>query len=836
MVKITRWSLTPTHNTLTPLFRALLAVGAILLPVSATAAVYVDADAAGANTGASWTDAYTDLNNALTNSAAGDEIWVAEGRYKPGTARLDTFQLRNNVALYGGFAGTETSIGQRDVNVHQTTLDGDLFGDDYHRFVNGHGVWSGLGDNSHHIVTGSDTDASAILDGFVVAHGYAWPDGFEGPEIQAGGGIIIRNGSPTISNTRFDGSSGQYGGGAYIDQGSAPAFTNCEFFENSTDIGYGGAMHINGSSSVTFDNCHFQGNAAIGTQSPAGYGGALYVNFGSTATITGSSFVGNMTGYRTNTTGGATSTKGGAILAGGDILVRDSSFIGNRSHSGGAIYAYNGATLINNIFYGNAVAAAPGSAGGGYGGAMVLTGPSKVINNTVIANRASENVGGIIASVAPGESVEIVNSILWGNTVSKYIGPDEDPLPVSRIQLSRGGDVSLGYSIVQGMYDPIPGEDPTEPGNFPGVLDADPLFVSQPDGDLHLSAGSPAIDSGDNTVVNVATDIDGDPRFQDDLGTVDTGKGASPVVDMGAYEFAGIAGENIPPVAAAAANPTSGEVELGVQFSSAGSGDSDGGSVTYSWNFDNGSSSTEANPWVIYTSAGVYTAVLTVADDLGAARTDSVTITVTEPAVNQAPVAVASSDWIAGGVAPLRVEFDGSLSTDDSGLIDLYTWNFGDGTPDGTGDTIKHTYDAGTYTATLTVTDVEGATGTATVSITVDLDISTPPPVENTAPAAPTNLTLSLVKTGKGKNRVITEATLNWTDNSDNEVSFVIESCQEVTTGKRKNRVTTCDFADDITTSADATSWSIPTGGGYRYRVKAVNDIGISSTTNEVST
>jgi PKD repeat protein len=832
MLKITSCGLTPR----TLLFSALLAAGGLLLPAYASATVYVDADAPGANDGTSWSDAYTDLNNALTSADAFDEIWVAEGSYTPGAARSDTFQLRDNIALYGGFAGGETSLGERDSNVHPTILNGDVLGDDYHRFVNGHAVWSNLGDNSHHIVTGNGTDATAILDGFVIAHGYAWPVAFEGPEVQAGGGIIIRNGSPTISNTKFDGSSGQYGGGAYVDQGSAPTFTNCEFFENSSDIGYGGAMHITGSSSVTFSNCHFQGNAAIGTQSPAGYGGALYVNFGSTATITGSSFVGNITGYRTYTTGGATSTKGGAILAGGDISVRDSSFIGNRSHNGGAIYAFNGATLINNIFSGNSVTTAPGSAGGGYGGAMVLTGPSTVINNTITANRASENIGGVIASVAPGESVQIVNSILWGNTVSKYIAPDEDPLPVSRIQLSRGGDVSLSYSILQGIYEPIPGEDPVDPENFPGVLDADPQFVSLTDGDLHLSAGSPAIDSGDNTVVVVATDIDGDPRFQDDPATVDTGNGTAPVVDMGAYEFAGIAGDNIPPVAAASADPASGEVALGVQFSSEGSGDSDGQFVTYNWDFDNGSSSAQANPWVNYTSAGVYTAVLTVTDDLGAARTDSVTITVTEPTVNQAPVAIASSDWIPGGAAPLFVEFDGSQSTDDN-LIVSYAWELGDGTVGtGTEDTIKHTYDAaGIYTVILTVTDEAGATDTANVTITVDSDTSTPTPVD-TAPTAPTNLTLALVKTGKGKNKVVTGATLNWMDNSDNEDRFVIERCLEETTGKGKNRATNCNFADYKTTGVDTTDQSIPIDSGYRYRVKADNAAGTSGFTNEVST
>jgi PKD repeat protein len=820
------------------LFTLFLLVLATPLRAFSAPTAYVDENAVGANNGTSWGDAYIDLQEALNNISSG-EIWVAAGSYKPGATRADTFQLKNNVALYGGFGGTETSLDQRDPGVHHTILNGDLLDDDYYRFVNSHAVWSNAGDNSHHVVTGSGVDATAVLDGFVIAHGWAISTGF----IDAGGGLLIRNGSPTINNTRIDGSSGYYGGGAYVDQGSAPSFTNCEFRDNYGDIGYGGAMHIAGSSSVTFSNCHFEGNAAIGTQSPAGSGGALYVNFGSTATITGSSFVRNITGYRTNNTGGASTTTGGAIMAGGDISVSDSSFIGNKSYMGGAIYAYNSVTLINNIFNGNRVTTPPGSAGGGYGGALVLTGPSTLINNTITNNAATENTGGVIASVAPGESVQIANTILWGNTVSKYIAPGDDPIPLSRIQLSRSGNVSVSYGILEGLYEPIPGEDPVNPDDFPGVLDANPLFVDPvgPDGyqgneddDLHLGAGSPAIDSGDNSAVaiGVTTDIDGDQRFQDDTATVDTGNGTAPIVDMGAYEVAGIAGDNIPPVAAASATPVSGEVPLDVQFSSAGSGDSDGTFVTYSWDFDNGSSSTEANPWVNYPSAGIYTAVLTVTDDLGVARTDSVTITVTEPVVNQAPVAIASSDWITGGVAPLLVEFDGSLSYDDS-LIVSYAWDFGDGATD-IGDTVIHTYDYGTYTATLTVTDDEGAIGMATVSITVDPDTSTPPPVDNTVPTAPTNLTATLVKTGKGKNKVITGATLNWIDNSDNETGFVIESCLEQTTGKGKNRVTSCDFSEYMSTGADTTSQSVPTDSGYRYRVKAVNALGSSVYTNEV--
>ncbi len=532
-------------------------------------------------------------------------------------------------------------------------------------------------------------------------------------------------------------------------------------------------MNIAGSSHPTFSNCHFEGNAAIGTQSPAGYGGALYVGFGSTATITGSSFIGNITGYRTNTTGGAYSTKGGAIMAGGDISVQDSYFIGNRSHNGGAIYAFNGVTSINNVFNGNSVTTAPGSAGGGYGGALILTGPSTVINNTISNNRASEGTGGVIASVAPGESVQIKNTILWGNTVSKYIPAGEDPLPVSRNQLARGGNVSVSDGILEGLYEPISGEDPVDPANFPRVLDADPLF-EDPEGldddasnDLNLGSGSPAIDAGNNSAVPsaVLSDISGDLRFQDDPATADSGVGVAPIVDMGAYEVSGIAGDNIAPLAVAAANPLTGEAPLHVEFNAAGSSDPDGQIVAYHWDLANGNSSSAANTSFEYTLAGVYNITLTVTDDSGAQRSDSLTISVTEPLFNQPPTAILSADKTSG-TAPLLVEFDGSLSTDDSN-VDLYAWNFGDDTV-GSGDTIKHSYtEPGSYVATLTVTDDEGATDSATVNISISGE------VVNTAPIADTSATASAFTISKGKNATVTLDGSNSSDPDGSIVSYI---------------------------------------------------------------
>ena len=83
-----------------------------LVKITATR-LYVNDNATGANTGLSWTDAFTSLQEALTvaKASAGQitEIWVAGGAYFPGTARTSTFNLVEGVDLYGGFAGTETA-------------------------------------------------------------------------------------------------------------------------------------------------------------------------------------------------------------------------------------------------------------------------------------------------------------------------------------------------------------------------------------------------------------------------------------------------------------------------------------------------------------------------------------------------------------------------------------------------------------------------------------------------------------------------------------------------------------------------------------------------------
>ncbi|WDZ85325.1 ThuA domain-containing protein [Micromonospora cathayae] len=97
--------------------------------------------------------------------------------------------------------------------------------------------------------------------------------------------------------------------------------------------------------------------------------------------------------------------------------------------------------------------------------------------------------------------------------------------------------------------------------------------------------------------------------------------------NSGVYRIDYIAGDRAP-IAAASADPTSGASPLTVTFSSAGSRDPDGGALTYAWAFGDGGTSTEANPTHTYTTAGDYTAQLTVTNPKGRTAVANVLVTV----------------------------------------------------------------------------------------------------------------------------------------------------------------------------------------------------------------
>src|SRR5512140_2210067 len=204
----------------------LLAALVLQPPAAASAAtiVYVRYNAHGANNGTSWTDAYKSLATALKKAPAGSQIWVAKGSYYP-TARTDpldprsaTFTLRNKIAIYGGFKGTETLLKQRKPLINVTTLTGFL------------PTSQDPGDDAYHVVTGGATNSSAVLDGFEIRRGFA-----NGPGTgqQYGGGIYNGSNSPTLRNLRFLYNFATLRGGAIYNENASPAMLNLYFYNNS---------------------------------------------------------------------------------------------------------------------------------------------------------------------------------------------------------------------------------------------------------------------------------------------------------------------------------------------------------------------------------------------------------------------------------------------------------------------------------------------------------------------------------------------------------------------------------------------------------------------------
>lgn len=170
---------------------------------------------------------------------------------------------------------------------------------------------------------------------------------------------------------------------------------------------------------------------------------------------------------------------------------------------------------------------------------------------------------------------------------------------------------------------------------------------------------------------------------------------------------------------AQAGGPYSGAAGSPIAFSSAGSNDPDGTIASYAWSFSDGTSSTVANPSKSFSSAGGFSATLTVTDNQGATGTDQASITVTSGGggSNQSPVAEAGGPYT--GQPGQGVSFSSAGSIDPDGTIASYAWSFSDGTSSTAASPSKSFASAGNYTATLTVTDNQGAIGTDQASVTI---------------------------------------------------------------------------------------------------------------------
>lgn len=405
--------------------------------VSRADVIFVRADASPGGDGASWETALPELRDALIVAQSGDELWVAAGTYAPapsGGDRNASFSLRSGVAIYGGFAGDETSVDQRDAFFNVTTLTGDLNGDDEPEFAN-------RADNSFQVVTAVDV-ADLLLDGLTIRGGYADGPGFGATPASRdqGSGLNVYNSTPLIVNCTFvdnwslnhgalndhgastlidcvfeTNHSAQFGAGLYIHHDAATFADGCSFRFN-TAVGEGagaytrsmhGAMVMNSTffgneadhgagfyqaegSATHVDSCVFSENTGVTA------GGGIYGDRAS-PTITNCTFIDNHAGLGVQGgDGGGGGSGGGAIwFTGGAATVRGCRFFRNQASFGGACYNIEGAlaTYENCLFSLNEAHEA--------GGIYSLTADAIILNCQFVQNAAHSgdfSVGGGVSN------------------------------------------------------------------------------------------------------------------------------------------------------------------------------------------------------------------------------------------------------------------------------------------------------------------------------------------------------------------------------------------------------------------------------------------------------
>ena len=347
----------------------------------------------GATTGSCGSDWSTpcDLQYALTTLAsAGAEIWVKQGTYTPGSLRTSTFALKDEVAVYGGFAGTETSLSQRnsDPATNGTVLSGEIGG-------------AGATDNVYHVVSGNFVFADTILDGFTITGGY------DDSGTALGGGLYLSDSSPTLSNLIITGNfANNAGGGMYLVTNHtlrsfyvSPVLTNVVFSNNTA--GRGGGLFTQNASPVLTDVV-FSGNTAT-----SGAGG----------------------GMNNQTQTPATDEYSIPLLT-------NVTFSNNTANGGGGMYNNNSNPVVTNATFN-------GNHANIRGGAVFNEGASPTFRHiTISGNDAPVGFGGgmrnmTFSTTSTPSNPVIENSILWGDTFEEMTDDGT-------------GTITIKDSIIQG--------------------------------------------------------------------------------------------------------------------------------------------------------------------------------------------------------------------------------------------------------------------------------------------------------------------------------------------------------------------------------------------------
>ncbi|MBN1667315.1 MAG: DUF11 domain-containing protein [Anaerolineales bacterium] len=534
--------------------------------------LFVAPSAQGSGDCSNWENACA-LQTALTNATSEDEIWVQAGVHKPTDTsdRTIAFSLVCGAYIYGGFAGTETSLDQRNWQVNVTILSGDIDSNDTNTDGNFIAETPAdiQGNNSYHVVFTGPASGGAVLDGFVITAGQA--NGAANTDDTRGGGMFNQENNLWLENLVFNGNTAaSQGGGIYNNSTDYLWLTNVTFSGNTvTGVGGGGGMH-NRYSSPELTGVTFINNNASTSSS----GGGLDNQYSSNPTLTDVTFRSNSAGW-----GGGMDNNNNSHPELINVSFNNNAALGSSGGTGGGMHNTNSSnpTLTNVVFSGN-------SATNVGGGMSNFDNSSPTLTNVVYSGNSVTNwYGGGMYNSNAGDPV-LTNVLFLGNTVRaggggmyNQISSEPDLRNVTfygnEVTLSTGrggglyndsdsytlltnvvmwGDIAPGspeiYNANEGTAD-IAYSDIQGCGgssgwvNACGVdsggnIDLEPRFLDAASGNLRLQWDSPAIDAGNNSWVpsGILTDLDNNPRFVDIPTTPDNGYGTPPIVDMGAYE------------------------------------------------------------------------------------------------------------------------------------------------------------------------------------------------------------------------------------------------------------------------------------------------------------
>ena len=359
--------------------------------------------------------------------------------------------------------------------------------------------------------------------------------------------------------------------GIYLDSGANASKFYYTIFEYSkkfatTRMGMpgNGAVIYAHSAKLIIKNCAFNNNYAQDN------GGAIYLlnlsGAGVSSEISKSYFSYNYAEY-----------DGAAIYIDNyDINIFNNEFAYNHAETkAGAISATNTSSMniSNNLFHNNYAET---------GGALYFYNTTcDFYNNTIAHNTTDESGGGI--TFGDAVSLDFANNIIYFNS-SQQLYFITTPTLDARFSDIQDASSEYWYGF--------------------GCIDLDPMFINPPT-NYAVSELSACVNAGDtlsNTYNIPSHDLNGSPRFNDGI------------IDMGAYEIA--TGAFYDFYANFHADIRNGYKPLGVQFY-----DDCEDANSWNWNFGDGYTSTEKNPFHTYTQSGVYSVSLAASGPLGSNST-----------------------------------------------------------------------------------------------------------------------------------------------------------------------------------------------------------------------